>query len=743
MCGMELEVQMENTVGEQYLQANAGEIERFIAEMTRDWGELDGNPMIEIRSISQSKSINVARFSLDWIDEAARHAQAMNEQKYNIYMCVNPVDGSAKIGAGKGAKDEHIMAAFYCFADADDDNAMQNILSFAGPQFTISVRTGTEPYVRGHAYWRLEEPCMNLDAWRDAQKNIAATLNTDRAVINPSRIMRVAGSVSWPDTKKQAKGYIPELVTMRTKFSTDRDPIPFERIMRAFPKASETRSEAAQAAGPISIDLGQQAMDRALVEQEIMSGGDWHNNIIRLVASYVAKGMSDGEIHALTDRFTMEGYSVDDTREEVQKAIDGARSKGWTPPPDPITERFDAQVPKIALEPEQPAEEEGEHTWPTPVAEINELALPKREWVYGQQFIRKYLTVTASAGGIGKTSLTMVEGLAVATGQQLLDEEVREQTNVWVLNLEDPLEEMQLRLAAAMKKYGIKYGDVKDRLFMDGEDTIQITLAAENREGIVQNDALLKYMAEKIIENDIGLVIVDPFVSIHMVNENSNMAVQQVVAMLRKLARDTKAAIHLVHHIRKSNGEDATVDSVRGAVSLIGAARAARVINKVSEADAIELGVPQLEARGIMRVDDAKANLAAPAERAVYRRMVGVQLANEEWVGVATSFALPDEWDGMTEAVTNTILRRIEAGPGDGELYSVKPQSKSRWAGNVILEYIFDNPDHRKTEAQAKSIIRQWEKTGLIEEGEYRSEKQRKDRSGIINVAKVGEQSEW
>ena len=43
---------------------------------------------------------------------------------------------------------------------------MKNILSFAGPKFTMSVKTGSVPYVRGHAYWKLEEPVRNLDAWR-------------------------------------------------------------------------------------------------------------------------------------------------------------------------------------------------------------------------------------------------------------------------------------------------------------------------------------------------------------------------------------------------------------------------------------------------------------------------------------------------------------------------------------------------------------------------------------------------
>jgi hypothetical protein len=229
----------------------------------------------------------------------------------------------------------------------------------------MSVRTGTVPYLRGHAYWRLEEPVRNLQAWKAVQKNIAGTLKTDETVVNPSRIMRVAGTMSWPPERKRMKGYIPELVTMRTTFSTDRDPVPFERLMRAFPEVSRTSAVQDGSASGLQIDLGQQAMDRAMAEADIMAGNNWHHNVVRLVASYVSRGLTDAEIHALTDRFTMAGYTIEDTRVEVQTAIDGARAKGYAPTPDPVTERMAAQAVQAATQ------DDPEQTWPTPVVAFN------------------------------------------------------------------------------------------------------------------------------------------------------------------------------------------------------------------------------------------------------------------------------------------------------------------------------------------------------------------------------------
>jgi hypothetical protein len=59
--------------------------------------------------------------------------------------------------------------------------------------------------------------------------------------------------------------------------------------------------------------------------------GNWHNPVLRLVGKLVAKGIDDQTIYALTDRFTLSGYTVAQTRIEVAEMIRGAREKGWAP----------------------------------------------------------------------------------------------------------------------------------------------------------------------------------------------------------------------------------------------------------------------------------------------------------------------------------------------------------------------------------------------------------------------------
>jgi hypothetical protein len=149
--------------------------------------------------------------------------------------------------------------------------------------------------------------------------------------------------------------------------------------------------------------------------------------------------------------------------------------------------------------------------------------------------------------------------------------------------------------------------------------------------------------------------------------------------------------------------------------------------------------VPEDSARGLFRVDDGKANLSAPADKAVYRRMIGVKLDNEEYIGVAVEFNLPDQWSGMSTSVVNNMLALIDKGPEDGERYSIRPQDRQRWVGLVITGYVFPNMDDAKTSGQAKSILRKWMDEGLIEEQQYHSPSQRKERGGVMSTGRVGE----
>ena len=351
--------------------------------------------------------------------------------------------------------------------------------------------------------------------------------------------------------------------------------------------------------------------------------------------------------------------------------------------------------------------------WPSLYDMFDEATIEPRRWIYAHHYLRSFVSVLASAGGIGKTSLQIVEALAIVTGRPLLGEEVKERTNVWIVNLEDPLEEIQRRVLAAMRHYGIKPDEVRGRLFVNAGRDFSLKFGIQTREGVLPNVKLVEYLCRKIPEKQIGCVFIDPFVGAHSINENDNMAVNAIVAEIRRVADETKCAIGLVHHIRKGNGEDASIDSVRGAGSLIGAARAARVVNRMSPDDASKLGIDETEARSIFRIDDGKANLAPPADKALYRKMHGVKIDNGEWIGVCIPYELPDAFDDVSPKHAKRIQQIVADAHSNGEPLKESSQSPN-WIGIAVADLIGVDITEKRGKAKINTIIRTWLRTNVL-----------------------------
>jgi hypothetical protein len=127
-------------------------------------------------------------------------------------------------------------------------------------------------------------------------------------------------------------------------------------------------------------------------------------------------------------------------------------------------------------------------------------SLPPREWLYGRHYQRRTVSATVAPGGFGKTTLCMVEGVAMATARSLLGEQPAERLRVWYHNGEDSLEELNRRLGAICLHYGIPQEELRGWFFMTsgneiplrvangyGELKIHTTLVQAIEEGIATN----------------------------------------------------------------------------------------------------------------------------------------------------------------------------------------------------------------------------------------------------------------
>lgn len=349
----------------------------------------------------------------------------------------------------------------------------------------------------------------------------------------------------------------------------------------------------------------------------------------------------------------------------------------------------------------------------------NFLAIPHRQWLYGRSYIREFATLTVAPGGVGKSALTLVEAVAMASGRKLLGDEPKGKLNVLVYNLEDPLDDMKRRLDAVMVAYNIAPSEIHDTLCLISGRDQELILADYGPDGkTVQPTQTYHDLKAAIIRGKYDVAIFDPLVNTSWLNENDNKEMNSLVKLLTKLASETKCAIHLVHHTRKmASGEShsaGNADAARGASSILGAVRAARTLTKMTEDEAEKLGLPRDKNGWYVRMDDAKANLLPPADGTTWYQHENVTISNGEDVGTLKRWTPPSLFDCMSATQKDAILAELRQGPEPGEKYALKKNGNSgRWAGHIIMDITNCN------EKQAAAILTSWAQSGAITERKY------------------------
>lgn len=359
----------------------------------------------------------------------------------------------------------------------------------------------------------------------------------------------------------------------------------------------------------------------------------------------------------------------------------------------------------------------------TPFVWRDPLSIPPRPWVYGRHMIRKQVSVTVAPGGVGKSSLTLVEALCLASGRQILGEWVpQEPLRAWVYNLEDPREEMERRVIGAMMHHGITPEDIGDRLYLDTGRERALCTAMEVRGEVMIVKPEIEALEAALKARGIDVLIVDPFVSSHRVSENSSGAIDLVAKEWARLADRCNCAIELVHHTRKTGGADATTEDGRGSTALMGAARSGRVLNRMNEETRQQAGLSESDGT-IFGIDRDKANLAPVGSRK-WVRMASVDLGQGDHVGVAESWEWPDAFSGITRAdllaVQNEIERRCEAGRPP----RFSDQAGDAWVGIIVADQV--GLDAEEDRRRVKKIVADWIKSGALEKAEMVDEKRMK-----------------
>jgi hypothetical protein len=423
----------------------------------------------------------------------------------------------------------------------------------------------------------------------------------------------------------------------------------------------------------------------------------------------------------------------------VRPAHNGAKSDSDEEPS--AEETSDDGTPDAQKEQERTQEQKHEQTktkadpWPTPYSGRAASQIPLRSFILGQHYLVGASSVTASAGGTGKSTLSLAEAVSFAIGRNLVTGEVLDRhRRVWVWNAEDDIDEMERRVAGICAHYGINQADLDGWLFLDSGYDLPLELAHGNGKGAVVEEALIDRIAARVKEREIEVVMLDPLVALHSMAEGDNPGHAKLIRTLStRLAKPCGCAVDINAHTRKPGpGQDSmTVDDIRGAGAIVYSARSGRILHTMSLAEAEKYNIEADDRLSYYRLERAKANMAKRGT-ICWVRMIEVPIANRsdgsygDTIAVPTIWTPPDAMEGITDTIANAIAGEIAKGE-----YKRDTRAGASWAGRLVGLRCGIDTGTRSGKDRAKAILETLIKKGVLAV-EIRTDKNRNSREYVV-----------
>ncbi len=578
-----------------------------------------------------------------------------------------------------------------------------------------------------HLYWLFNEPCDEVERVAAVRKELATKVGGDRSFGRATQVIRVPGSVH----AKYGKETVCKILARTTadysfdalaEIIDEMAPMPGLPVQETLPALPFT------GAGGIMDFAPRQDTAIAAMHRDIQEGG---TDLTRWSEFSKVAGFNISEARA--GRLTPEAaYTA---------------ANGWMlehmDPPWPQA-RFDQEFQglvkrDVATHGPFPAsiqvraEAEQGPLNPTPATWPDARAIAPRPWLFGRWIQRGIVTAVIAPGGVGKSSLITAMMLSMASNKPILGKTVYGgPLRCWQWNLEDGGDNLARARIAASMHHGIGQHDCGERLFVDsGPEGATLCTAVEDRVGFSIIEPVMENIVAAIRRLSIDILVIDPFVSSHAVNENDNNKIDAVAKAWARVAQATGCAIVLVHHSVKMRGEIVTADSARGAGALNNAARMTLVLNRMTPEQAESWGIEFGQAARFFNVADDKHNLSA-AEAADWFQIVSVDLDNgtethpSDNVGVVTQWKPPRALDGVEVAHLYEVQRVLSLGT-----YWRDQQSKTNWAGDVVGNIVGIDSVKAEGKKRINGILNTWLTSGALKVEMTRDDDKRKTREAV------------
>lgn len=346
------------------------------------------------------------------------------------------------------------------------------------------------------------------------------------------------------------------------------------------------------------------------------------------------------------------------------------------------------------------------------------MLIPPRPWIFGHWLLAGTVACVVAPGGVGKSTFVAALALSCATGEAFLSKRVwGGPKNVWLWNLEDDLDELSRTIQATCIRHDIKHDVIADRLFVNsGMDGSPLCTATEDREGMKLLEPVYEALVTEIQRRGIKVLIIDPFVSSHSVEENSNSKIDKIAKAWGRVAKAAGCVVILVHHTSKAGSGEVNANSARGASALTSAARSVLTLNRLTAQDAEKYGIPEDKRRRYFAVLDDKHN-RAPAENDAWFELVSVELGNGDSVAACVPWRLPDMAVELTTAEICAIQKMIDEGHYRDHL------TAKDWVGSAIAAVLSLSLQVGEEKARVKGVQKDLKERGYLKVEHIRNEK--------------------
>lgn len=265
-------------------------------------------------------------------------------------------------------------------------------------------------------------------------------------------------------------------------------------------------------------------------------------------------------------------------------------------------------------------------------------AIEPRPWLVERMLMRRNITLLLAAGSAGKSTISLALAAHLSQGLDFAGYKSRGACKTIVYNGEDDLPEQSRRLSAICSHHNLPYGEVKRDLMLLSPEQIKITLARREQYNRVREETIIDHLVKAASPSNVGLLVLDPLVKIHQMDESDNVDMDFVMETVTYVARKADVAVLALHHVSKTSTRQESrvgnMDVARGASAVVNAARIAFTLLGPSQTDLETYGFDEADANKWSRLDDAKMNLSLADNNTTWFKKGAVRIPSGDLVGV-------------------------------------------------------------------------------------------------------------